>query len=244
MHERDIVLDIISIQDVNNVSLFEGALISASNFRISLSVIVLPYCWNEPIKIITTYEWLSWFRGLLPSSSEPPFMSSPCPQIWVMWIEGICAFLERIQNIQLLWVMTDSKYASFWEFAGNVFNEYLIGPIPSIRNILLWWRNLFTLIVSMNSVSLAWPIASTSPKLKNTHIFYCLWSNLRIWCNTFELAPWRLLLLLRSCFLSPLFTIMRFLSQSSLCSVSLASDILLDLPIFKQFWVLGLYSLK
>ena len=44
MHERDIVLDIISIQDVNNVSLFEGALISASNFRISLSVIVLPYC--------------------------------------------------------------------------------------------------------------------------------------------------------------------------------------------------------
>ena len=172
MHERDIVLDIISIQDVNNVSLFEGALISTSNFRISLSVIVLPYCWNEPIKIITTYEWLSWFRGL-PSSSEPPFMSSPCPQIWVMWIEGICAFLERIQNIQLLWVMTDPKYGSFWEFVENVFNEYLIGPIPSIRNIFLWWKKLFT---SMVSISLALPIASTSPLLKNTYIFHYSWS--------------------------------------------------------------------
>ena len=60
---------------------------------------------------------------------------------------------------------------SLWEIVENVFNEYLIGPSPAMRNVLLRWRKLFTPLGPEVSLSSAWPVASASPELENK--FHC-----------------------------------------------------------------------
>ena len=150
---------------------------------------------------------------------------------------GICELMESVH----LWKWFKTKYKitlfdrfKIWiEMVWNVFNEYLIVPSPSMRNVLIRWRKLFTPIVSTGP---AWPRAS--PELKINIIVRDPFMPI-----TWVLAPRRFLFFM-FLFLLFLSSIPRVCSQSSLCSVSLASEILLDLPIFKQFWTLGLYSLK
>ena len=55
------------------------------------------------------------------------------------------------------------------EMVWNVFNEYLIVPSPSMRNVLIRWRKLFAPIVSKSPT---WPRGSAPPELKK-NILLC-----------------------------------------------------------------------